>query len=257
MRSQNVSSGFFVLYAEVIVIHLIQIKHVMKTIGLIGGITPESTILYYRILNDLAQSTYGESHSAKVIINSVDFGQINQLQKANRWDVLDGTMAEAAVSLEKAGASCILICANTMHLTINAVKKGVSIPVIHIAEATAKQIIEKGLNKVALLGTKYTMEKTFYTDVLKTFGIDTIIPELEDRDEVHRIIYDELSKGILTVESKASYLKIIEKLVKQGAAGVILGCTEIPLLIKQNDVDVPVFDTTTIHANAAFQFSLE
>ena len=229
----------------------------MKTIGLIGGITPESTVLYYRILNHLAQSTYGESHSAKVIINSVDFGQINQLQKENRWEILNDIMREAAVRLEKAGASCILICANTMHLTIEAVKEGVSIPVIHIAEATSKEILAKGVNKVALLGTKYTMEKTFYTDVLKTFGIDTIIPELGDRDEVHRIIYDELSKGILTAESKAIYLEIIDKLIKQGAEGIILGCTEIPLLIEQNDVKVPIFDTTTIHANAAFQFSLE
>ncbi|MCL5126790.1 MULTISPECIES: aspartate/glutamate racemase family protein [unclassified Algibacter] len=229
----------------------------MKTIGLIGGITPESTVLYYRILNDLAQSTYGESHSAKVIINSVDFGEIAKLQKENRWDLLDNLMCDAAVSLEKAGATCVLICANTMHLTIEAVKKGVSVPVIHIAEATSKEIITKSLKKVALLGTKYTMEKTFYTDVLKSFGIETIIPELDDRNEVHRIIYDELSKGKLTSESKAIYLKIIQKLIKSGAEGIILGCTEIPLLIEQNDVEVPVFDTTTIHAKAAFELAVK
>ncbi|WP_147678466.1 aspartate/glutamate racemase family protein [Algibacter pacificus] len=229
----------------------------MKTIGLIGGITPESTVLYYRILNHLAQSTYGEPHSAKLIINSVDFGQIVQLQKENRWDVLDDIMKQAAVSLEQAGASCILICANTMHLTIEAVKKGVNIPVIHIAEATSKEILAKGLKKVALLGTKYTMEKTFYTDVLKGFGIETIIPEFEDRNEIHRIIYSELSKGLLTAASKVIYLKIINKLIADGAEGIILGCTEIPLLIEQSDVEVPVFDTTTIHAQAAFKLALE
>ena len=229
----------------------------MKTIGLIGGITPESTILYYRILNGLAVSTYGESHSAKVIINSVDFGQIAKLQKENRWDLLNDIMKHAAVNLEKAGASCILICANTMHLTIEAVKSGINVPVIHIAEATAKQILKKEIKKVALLGTKYTMEKTFYTDVLSGFGIETIIPELDDRNEVHRVIYDELSKGKTTSESKEIYLNIIKKLVSLGAEGVILGCTEIPLLIEQKDVVVPVFDTTTIHANAAFNLSIE
>jgi aspartate racemase len=229
----------------------------MKTIGLIGGITPESTILYYRVLNNLAVSTYGQPHSAKVIINSVDFGQIAKLQKENRWDLLNNIMKDAALRLENAGASCILICANTMHLTVEAVKSGVNIPVIHIAEATANQILEKEIKKVALLGTKYTMEKTFYKDVLVAFGIETIIPELDDRDEVHRIIYEELSTGKLTSESKAIYIKIIERLINNGAEGIILGCTEIPLLIKQNDVKVPVFDTTTIHATAAFNLAIQ
>ncbi|WP_159019140.1 aspartate/glutamate racemase family protein [Algibacter sp. L3A6] len=227
----------------------------METIGLIGGITPESTILYYRILNQLAASKYGESHSAKVIINSVDFGEIAQLQTENRWDLLNDIMSKTALSLEHAGASCILICANTMHLSIEAVKAVVNIPVIHIAEATSKQIITKGLKKVALLGTKYTMEKTFFIDVLKTFGIEAIIPGLEDRDDVHGIIYNELSKGILNPESKLIYQEVIKRLISQGAEGVILGCTEIPLLIKQEDVSVPVFDTTSIHASAAFDLA--
>jgi aspartate racemase len=227
----------------------------METIGLIGGITPESTILYYRILNQLAASKYGESHSAKVIINSVDFGKIAQLQSENRWDLLNDIMSKAALSLEHAGASCILICANTMHLSIEAVKAVVNIPVIHIAEATSKQIITKGLKKVALLGTKYTMEKTFFIDVLKTFGIEAIIPGLKDRDDVHGIIYSELSKGILKPESKFIYQEVIKRLISQGAEGVIFGCTEIPLLIKQEDVSVPVFDTTSIHASAAFDLA--
>lgn len=224
----------------------------METIGLIGGITPQSTIMYYEVLNRLASEHFGENHSCKVIINSVNFAEISNLQKENRWDKLDAIMAEAGKSLELAGAKCILICANTMHLTIDAVRAAVTIPVIHIAEATAEKIIEKNLKTVALLGTKYTMEKDFYIDVLRSFGIKTIIPNLEDRNEIHRIIYEELSKGILIDTSKQVYLQIIEELVEDGAEGVILGCTEIPLLINQADVSAPVFDTTTIHATKSF-----
>lgn len=227
----------------------------MKTIGLIGGITPQSTIMYYQVLNDLASKEYGDKRSAKVIINSVDFGEISKLQSEGKWDVLDGIMANSAKSLENAGATCILICANTMHLTIEAVRKVVEIPVIHIAEATGEQILEKKLSKVALLGTKYTMEKTFYIDVLKNMGIEVIIPEKTDREIVHTIIYDELSEGILKSRSKKIYIDIINKLQKGGAQGVILGCTEIPLLIKQEGVSIPVFDTTTIHATKAFILS--
>ncbi|WP_339660295.1 aspartate/glutamate racemase family protein [uncultured Polaribacter sp.] len=227
----------------------------MKKIGLIGGITPESTILYYRILNQLNAASLGKSHSAEVIINSFDFGKIAKLQKENRWDLLDEIMADAGKSLENAGASCILICANTMHLCIDAVRDVVKIPVIHIADATSKEIIKKQLKKVALLGTKYTMEKTFFTDVLKSFGIEAIIPNQEERDIIHNIIYDELASGIISPPSKEKYIKIIERLLKNGAEGVILGCTEIPLLIQQEDVFVPVFDTTKIHATAAFNFS--
>lgn len=224
----------------------------MQTIGLIGGITPLSTIMYYEVLNRLASEHFGENHSCKVIINSVNFAEIANLQKENRWDKLDSIMAEAAKSLELAGAKCILICANTMHLTIDAVREAVSIPVIHIAEATAEKIIEKKLKTVALLGTKYTMEKDFYIKVLASFGIKTIIPNLDDRNKIHDIIYKELSKGILNDASKQVYLQIIEKLIENGAEGVILGCTEIPLLIKQTHVSVPIFDTTTIHATNAF-----
>lgn len=224
----------------------------MQTIGLIGGITPQSTIMYYEVLNNLASIHYGENNSCKVIINSVNFAEVSRLQKEDRWDLLDQLMAKAAKSLELAGAHCVLICANTMHLTIDAVKKAVSIPVIHIAEATAERIKAKNLKTVALLGTKYTMEKDFYTQVLKSFGITGIIPNLEDRNSIHDIIYNELSKGVLNDASKQIYLQIIDKLIAIGAEGVILGCTEIPLLIKQDDVSVPVFDTTTIHATKAF-----
>ena len=228
----------------------------MQTIGLIGGITPQSTIMYYEVLNNLASEHFGDNHSCKVIINSVDFAEISNLQKENRWDLLDNIMVNAGKSLEAAGAKCILICANTMHLSIDAVRKAVTIPVIHIAEATAEKIIEKNLKTVALLGTKYTMEKDFYIKVLASFGIKAIVPNLEDRNLVHDIIYKELSKGILNDASKQVYLQIIGKLIKGGAEGIILGCTEIPLLIKQTEVFVPVFDTTTIHANKAFAIAI-
>jgi aspartate racemase len=226
----------------------------MNKIGLIGGITPESTILYYRILNQLNTTRLGESHSAEIIVNTFDFGQISNLQKDERWDLLDKMMADAGKSLENAGATCILICANTMHLCIDAVRNVVTIPVIHIAEATSKEITTKGLKKVALLGTKYTMEKDFFKDILTSAGIQTVIPNEGDREEIHRVIYNELSKGEIKKSSKEKYLKIIDTLIKDGAEGIILGCTEIPLLIEQKDVSVPVFDTTAIHAIAAFKF---
>lgn len=228
----------------------------MKTIGLIGGITWQSTILYYQVLNTLAAERLGGKHSAKCIIHSVQFEEISRLQKEGRWDLLDEMMANAAKSLENAGVDCILICANTMHLTIDAIRKQVTIPVIHIAEATAQQIVSKKLKTVALLGTKYTMEKDFYKDVLASFGIKTLIPNAEDRDEIHRVIYDELSKGELHPTSKKYYLEVIHRMEQAGAEGIILGCTEIPLLIKQEDVSVPVFDTTTIHATKAMDFAL-
>lgn len=229
----------------------------MKTIGLIGGITWQSTILYYQVLNTLAAKRMGDPHSAKCIINSVDFEEIKKFQTEGRWDVLDTIMTNAAISLEKAGATSILICANTMHLCIDVVRAKVTIPVLHIAEATAEAIQEKQLKTVGLLGTKYTMEKDFYKDVLLDFGIKTIIPNEKDREEVHRVIYEELPKGILKSSSKQAYLDIIHNLQQEGAEGIILGCTEIPLLIKQEDVAIPVFDTTTIHATKAMDLALE
>jgi len=227
----------------------------MKKIGLIGGITPESTVLYYQILNRLNANQLGKTHSAELIINSFDFGQISQLVEKGRWDLLNKKMAEAGTNLENAGASCILICANMMHLCIDAVRKVVRIPVIHIADSTAKEIQKKGIQKVALLGTKYTMEKDFFRDILNKHAIETIIPDVEERDEIHRIIYDELAQGEFKKSSKEKYLKIIDRLILKGAKGIILGCTEIPLLINQNDVSLPIFDTASIHATAAFDFA--
>ena len=227
----------------------------MKKIGLIGGITPESTVLYYQILNRLNANQLGKTHSAELIITSFDFGQISQLVEKGRWDLLNKKMAEAGTNLENAGASCILICANTMHLCIDSVRKVVRIPVIHIADSTAKEIQKKGIQKVALLGTKYTMEKDFFRDILNKHAIETIIPDVEERDEIHRIIYDELAQGEFKKSSKEKYLKIIDSLILKGAKGIILGCTEIPLLINQNDVSLPIFDTTRIHAAAGFEFA--
>ena len=227
----------------------------MKKIGLIGGITPESTVLYYQILNRLNANQLGKTHSAELIINSFDFGQISQLVEEGRWDLLNKKMAEAGTNLENAGASCILICANTMHLCIDSVRKVVRIPVIHIADSTAKEIQKKGIQKVALLGTKYTMEKDFFRDILNKHEIETIIPDVEERDEIHRIIYDELAQGEFKKSSKEKYLKIIDSLILKGAKGIVLGCTEIPLLINQNDVSLPIFDTTKIHAAAGFEFA--
>lgn len=224
----------------------------MNRIGLIGGMTPQSTILYYQILNDLVSQSFGEKHSCKVVISAVNFGELSKLQTQGRWDLLDEMLADEAKRLETAGVGCILITANTMHLCIDAVRSVVNVPVIHIAEATGKAILDEGLHKVALLGTKYTMEKTFYKDVLTSMGIETIIPNDEDRDQVHQIIYDELAKGHINPESKKVYIEIIDRLVADGAQGIILGCTEIPLLIHPEDLKVPSFNTTELHAKAAF-----
>ncbi len=229
----------------------------MKKIGLIGGITPESTIMYYQVLNNLASNYYGDKHTAKVVVNSLDFGEVSELQAKERWDLLDEMMSSAAIALEKAGAKSIVICANTMHLCIAAVRNSVKVPVVHIAEATAEAIVKKELKKVLLLGTKYTMEKTFYKDILKSHGIDVVVPNEADRNTIHNIIYKELAQGIMNETSKKKYLEVIKKSYKEGVEGVVLGCTEIPLLIQQEDVFVPVFDTTTIHATKAFNTSLK
>lgn len=228
----------------------------MKTIGLIGGITWQSTIMYYHELNTQAEARLGTKHSAKCIIHSVNFEEISRLQGEGRWDLLNDIMADAGKSLKNAGADVILICANTMHLTIDAVKAATQLPVIHIAEATAEQILLKKIDKVGLLGTKYTMEKDFYKAILASFGIQTLIPNDEDREEVHRVIYEELPKGILKDSSRANYIEICKRLQAEGAQGIILGCTEIPLLIQQEHVEVPVFDTTTIHATKAMDFAV-
>ncbi len=230
----------------------------MKKIGLIGGMSWESSLVYYEIINEKVREILGGFHSARSVMESVDFAEIEKLQHANDWDSLNDKMVEAAQNLEKAGADIVILCTNTMHLCSDAITRNISIPFLHIAEATGKKIKEQKIQKVLLLGTKFTMEKDFYKKILHNdFGIEVLIPNTNDRNTVHQIIYEELVHGIIQPESKKKYQEIIEKAVKNGAEGVILGCTEIPLLIQSGDVDIPVFDTTRIHAKAAVEFALK
>ncbi|AKN30875.1 aspartate racemase [Clostridium carboxidivorans P7] len=229
----------------------------MKKIGLIGGMSFESSLDYYKIINETTQLKLGGLHSAECLMYSVDFERIEVLQHENKWEELTDIMVNIAKKLKDAGADFIVICTNTMHKMANAIENRVGIKVLHIAEATGEKVIDNGLKKVALLGTIFTMKQDFYKKVLKEkFNIDVIIPNEADSEIVHEIIYTELCKGIINESSKEKYKKIIKNLELNGAEGVILGCTEIPLLIKQEDVDIPVFDTTTIHAVSAVEFAL-
>ncbi|MEJ2162539.1 MAG: aspartate/glutamate racemase family protein [Robiginitalea sp.] len=229
----------------------------MKKIGLIGGMSWESSLVYYRLLNEKVRELKGGFHSARCILESVDFAEIETLQHRNDWDSLNVLMGDAASNLEKAGAAIILLCTNTMHLCEPAIRAATSIPFLHIATATGKKIDEQGLKTVGLLGTRFTMEKDFYKKVLsEQYGIKTLIPEEEDRREVHRIIYQELVHGKIRDASREIFTKVIRALQQGGAEGVILGCTEIPLLISREDVDLPVFDTTRIHAEQAVNWAL-
>jgi aspartate racemase len=229
----------------------------MKTIGLIGGLTWYSTLDYYRLLNELANKALGGSHAAKIILNSVDFAEIEVLTKKQDWDAIAIIMCDAAKIIENAGASCLMIGANTMHKIADEVQAAVKIPVIHVADAVATAIKVKGLKKVALLGTKYTMQLGFYKTKLAAAGIEVIIPGEADIELINDSIYNEFSKGIFLTERKTQYLRIIQALIDSGAEGIILGCTEIPILIKQEDSSVPVFDTAFIHAAAAVDFALK
>ncbi|EOR24539.1 aspartate racemase [Niallia nealsonii AAU1] len=228
----------------------------MKTIGLIGGLSWESTTDYYRYINTLVKEKMGGLHSAKCLLYSFDFEEIVALQKAGHWEKATELMINAAKTLEAGGADVVLICTNTMHKMAKEVQASLSIPLLHIAEVTGNKAKEAGLKKVGLLGTMFTMEHVFYKETLLDQGIETIVPEKEERESVHHIIFDELCKGIILPESKKTYIRIIEKLIDQGAEGVILGCTEIPLLIKQEDSSIPLFDTTFLHAKAAVSFAL-
>ncbi len=229
----------------------------MKTIGLIGGMSWESSVLYYQLINRLVNKSLGGLHSCKSILYTVDFEEISQLQKKGDWNAMAAMMVEAARSLEKSGADMILICTNTMHKVADQVSQNISIPLIHIGDAVAEAILDKGFEKVGLLGTKYTMEHDFLKDRIKSWGIEIIIPAEEDRQMIHRVIYEELAKGIINPESKKAYLEVIERLAQQGAQGVILGCTEIGLLVQQPDSKVAMFDTTAIHAEKGVQEALE
>jgi aspartate racemase len=228
----------------------------MKTIGLIGGLTWLSTIDYYRLLNQMVNEKLGGVSSAKILMCSVEFAEIKRLTESNDWDGLANIISSAAQRLETAGADCILIGANTMHKLADKIQASIKIPLIHIAEETAKTITKQQLNKVALLGTKYTMQLDFYKNKLLAKGIGTIIPNETDIEYINDAIYNEMGKGIFLPERKATFIRIINDLIAQGAKGIVLGCTEIPILIKQEDVSVPVFDTTKIHTTAAVEFAL-
>lgn len=221
----------------------------MKTIGLIGGMSWESSLDYYRIVNETVKDRLGERHSADCLMYSVDFGPIKDLQFEGKWEELTTMMIEAGMRLKNGGAEQITICTNTMHLMADDVEKATGLPVLHIADTTAEEIKARGIRKVLLLGTRFTMEKDFYKGRLREkHGIEVLIPDPDDINIVNNIIYNELVLGSIKEESRKEYLRVIDLMVAKGAEGVILGCTEIPLLIKQEDCKVPVFDTTTIHA---------
>lgn len=229
----------------------------MKTIGLIGGMSWESTQEYYRILNEETKRVLGGFHSAKCILYSVDFAEIERLQHEDRWEDLTAIMVRAAHSLENAGADFILICTNTMHKMADDVQKSIGVPLLHLVDATAEQIRQDGLTKVGLLGTKFTMEQDFYKGRLSDrFGIEAIIPDDEEREFIHQVIYHELCQGIVNQASREKFIQIINHLIAHGAGGIVLGCTEIPLLIKQAEIPVRVYDTTEIHAKAAVALAL-
>ncbi len=228
----------------------------MKTIGLLGGMSWESSAQYYAILNREAMRRLGHPHSARVAMLSVDFGEVERLQHVGEWDALGAMLAADAARVEAAGADCLLLCTNTMHLVADAIQAAIAIPLLHIADPTGAAIRAAGLSHVGLLATGFTMEKPFLRERLARFGIDVIVPGAEDRATIHRVIYDELIGGIVRPESKAAYLAVIERLRARGAAGIILGCTEIMLLIGQADTDLPVFDTARLHALAGLDFAL-
>ena len=229
----------------------------LKTIGLIGGMSWESTATYYKIINETVKEKLGRLHSAKCILYSVDFQEIEECQANGNWEKSGEILGEAAYNLEKAGADFIVICTNTMHKVVNQVKEKISVPILHIAEMTAEKILEKGLKNIALLGTKYTMEQDFYKSKLIEKGINVIIPDKNDIETINEVIYDELCLGTINFNSKKKFLEIVDKLRSKGAEGIILGCTEIGLLIKNEDTDVPLFDTAIIHAEQAAIYSIK
>lgn len=229
----------------------------MKKIGLIGGMSWESSVEYYKIINRLTKEKLGGSHSAETIMYSVDFEKIKNWQFEGDWKSLTKEMVDVSMQLEKAGAELLVLCTNTMHKCADDIQKNIAIPFLHIVDPTAEKILEHKIKKIGLLGTRFTMEEDFYKKRLTDkFKVDVVIPDQADRDCVHQVIYDELVLGQIKPESKTAYLKIIDKLIAQGAEGIILGCTEIGLLIKQEDVAVPAFDTTYLHAARAVELAI-
>jgi aspartate racemase len=230
----------------------------MKTIGLIGGMSWESTLEYYRIINETVKEKLGGFHSAKIVMYSVDFAEVETMQHTGAWDQAAGLLAQVAKRVEKAGADFALICANTMHKVFDQVQASVQIPLIHIVDVTAQAIKSRGVRTAGLLGTRYTMEQLFYKDRLaKVHGIEVLIPEAEERRAINDILYNELCLGDIKKVSRDTFRKTIANLESRGAEGIILGCTEIPLLIDPSDYSLPLFDTTALHARAAVELALQ
>lgn len=229
----------------------------MKVIGLIGGMSWESSALYYRMINEEVRSRLGGLHSAKCLLYSVDFEEIERYQAEGAWEKAGEVLGQTARALEKGGADFIVICTNTMHKVVDDIQSQIQIPILHIADATAVQIKESRIQKVGLLGTKYTMEQDFYKSRLELNGIQVIVPDRDDREAVNKIIYEELCLGKIHQESRDYYKKVIQGLIESGAEGIILGCTEIGLLVKPEDAEVHLFDTTYIHACEAVNMSLK
>jgi aspartate racemase len=229
----------------------------MKTIGLIGGMSWESSIEYYRIINETAKAKLGGLHSAKSLMVTVDFAEIEKLQHEDRWDEAAQILVKCAQDLERGGADFIVLCTNTMHKLADQIIANVNIPFLHIADATAEKIVTSGIKKIGLLGTRFTMEHDFYKGrLIRDFGLEVVTPNESDREVIHRVIYDELVQGKIVDASRAEYRRIMQSLIAQGAQGIILGCTEIELLVKQEDSSVPLFPTTSIHAIAAVEKAL-
>ncbi len=230
----------------------------MKTIGLIGGMSWESSLEYYRIINETVKEKLGGFHSAKCLMYSVDFEEVEKLQRNGKWDEATALMIDAAQRVKKGGADFVLICTNTMHKMAEEVQSSINIPLLHLADVTAERIKAQGLKKVGLLGTKFTMEEDFYKGrLIKKHGLEVMIPDDEEREAIHNILYNELCMGEIKKISKDKFKKIIDNLVLKGAEGIILGCTEIPLLIDKEDYEIPLFDTTRIHAEEAVEYALQ
>lgn len=229
----------------------------MKVIGMLGGMSWESTQTYYRAVNEGVKQALGGLHSAQILLYSVNFAEIERLQHEGRWDELAEMLSQAARSLEAGGADFLLICTNTMHKLAPQIAASIRIPILHLADATAIALKEDGVRCVGLLGTRFTMEQDFYRQRLETQGIQVVIPDSEDRERVHQVIYTELCRGVIKSVSRQAYLSIIHRLTLQQAEAVILGCTEIGMLVRQSDTLVPLYDTTLIHAQQAVKMALE
>ena len=228
----------------------------MRRLGLLGGMSWQSSALYYSLVNELVAERLGGVHSADLVMVWVDFAEVERLQAAGDWAAASDLLAREAQGLEAAGAEAIVLCTNTMHLVAPAIEEAVSIPLLHLADVTARAVSAAGLDRVGMLGTRFTMQQPFLRDRIASHGLDVLVPEPDDQEVVHRVIYEELVRGVVSEQSRAEYLRIIDRLVAQGAQGIVLGCTEIEMLIEQHHVARPLFPTTRLHAEAAVEWAL-